>query len=119
MKNIYKNDVHKIVVKELTINKDGIKILDYEKPVIRRDMQFYKGIMNTFISFEHDTRLPDENEALDFIVESLKARKDKTAPYPECVFVDYDNMQYSHQICNENFRAAKKYYKQMRKAKKR
>lgn len=115
MKRIYKANMRNLVVKDLEINADGVKILEYEKPVVKRELTFYVGFMGSYISFEYGTRLPDEYEAMDYVKESLNNRQDKTPPYPECTFVDESEMTFSHEICDKNFKVLKKYYRRMRK----
>lgn len=119
MKKIYKGNIRKLVVKELEINGDKVKILKYDKPVIKKDLMFYTGIVGSYISFEHGTRLADEFEALDYVKDAIEKRENKEAPYPEMIFANNDDIKFSHEICNSNFRAVKKFYRDLRREERR
>ena len=118
MKNIYKGPLRKLVVSHLEIQDGVIQRMEYETPIVRKDLTFYRGLMNTYISFDFGTRLPDKTEALDFVVDTSTRRKITEAPFPECLFVDEREIEYSHPICDDNFKVLKKYYRQLRKEEK-
>ena len=115
MRRIYKGDMHNLIIKKLDINAGNVKILEYEKPIVRKDLQFYRGRMGNYISFEHNTRLPDEIEALEYLVDVMSRRENKEAPYPTCAFVNESEIELSHEISDSSFKALRKYYKQLRK----
>ena len=113
MKNIYKGNMRNLVIKNLEINDGKVRVLEYDKPIVKKDLLFYVGFMGSYISFDYGTRLPDEYEALDYIKSVIEGREDQSAPYPECVFVNNEDIHFSHEICNENFRSVKKFYKKL------
>lgn len=115
MRKIYTGTMHNLIIKDLEINEDKAKILKYEKPVVRRDLHFYRGMMGNFISFEYGTRLPDEIEAKEYLEDVMSRRESKEAPYPDCSFVNEGDIVFAHEVSDAKFKAIKKQYKQLRK----
>ena len=118
MKQIYKAPLRKLTVKNLEINDGVIKKIDYDSPIIRKDLLFYKNRMGAFISFEHETRLPDIEEAKDYVQNALGQSTGSNNKYPSCPYVNEEEFEYSHEISKESFKAVKKYYKSLRKKEK-
>lgn len=119
MKSIYYGTMKNYVIKELQITENGVKIAKYETPIVKRQIPFYKGFMGNYISLEHGTRLPDEYEAMDYLKDAMNKRENKEAPYPTCTFVNEEDIKFSHEVCDENFKAIKKYYSNLRKEERR
>ena len=119
MKQIYKAPMRQIRIKYLEINDGAIKNINYETPIIRKDLLFYKSWAGAYISFEHETRLPDFYEARDYVEDILVKRDENLTDYPTCPYVSEEEYEYSHEISKETFKALKKYYKSLRKEKKR
>jgi hypothetical protein len=109
MKYIYQGPLRKLNIKNFEIKDGNVKILEYEKPIIRKDMLFYKGFANAFISFEYATRLLDEAEALDILYTELSARNNPNeGPYPSCIFSNPNEITYKEQVTNQEFKQLKK-----------
>ena len=113
MKNIYKAPLRSLVITQLDIQDGAVKLVEFDTPIVRKDVPFYRGVMNNYISFEHGTELLDEGEALTIVQNEVLQRPKK--PYPTCMFVVMNEMKYSHSVDSRNFRALKKFYKQVRK----
>ncbi len=119
MKSIYKAPLRRLTVKNLEINEGAIKNIEYDNPIIRKDLIFYRNWAGAYISFEHETRLPDYTEATDYIRDTLERRPEVKEPYPTCPYVSDEEFEYSHEISKETFKTLKKYYKKLNKEKKR
>lgn len=115
MKKIYTGTMRNLIIKDLEINEGKAKVLKYEKPVVRKGLHFYKGMMGNFISFEYGTRLPDEIEAKEYLEDVMTRRTSKEPPYLDCSFVNEGEIEFSHEVSDSNFRAIKKYYKKIRR----
>ena len=115
MKKIYKAPMRTIYITNLEINAGNIKVLEFDTPIVRKDLMFYINRFGNFISFEHGTRLPDFHEAYDFVTAAALRREDSTPPYPSCSFIKDGEYEFSHEIDDRNFRALKKYYNDLRK----
>lgn len=117
MRNIYKGPMRGLVVSKLELNNGVIKTLEYETPVIKKDLLFYRGRLNSFISFDYETIMPDQLEALDFIKNIAIQHNITEGPYPFCNYVNPGEIKFSHQVTKEEFKAIKKQYRQKRKIK--
>ena len=115
MKRIYTGNMRNFIIKDLEINEDKVKVLRYEKPIVKKGLHFYRGIMGNFISLEYGTRLPNEIETKEWIEDIMTRRENKEAPYPDCAFVNESDISFSHEVCDSNFKAIKKYYRQLRR----
>ena len=115
MKKIYTGNMRNFIIKDLEINEDKVRILEYEKPIVRKGLHFYRGFMGSFISLEYGTRLPDEIETKEYLEDIMRRRENKEAPYPDCSFVNDEDIEFSHEVCDSNFKAIKKYYKTLRR----
>ena len=112
MKNIYKGDLQKLTVTDFSIKENSVRILKYNKAVVKKDLLFYRGLANTFISFDYGTRLLDETEAFDVLCTDLAKRQEPLEePYPSCVYINPSDMQYEKSISNQEFKQLKKSYK--------
>ena len=118
MKSIYKGPMRKLVVSKLEVTDGAVRLLEYDTPIIKRDLTFYKGLFNSLISFEYGTRLPDQEEAIDFVKNAVAGRESTEGPYPVCPFVNDEEVKYSHDICDHNFKVLKKFYRNMRREEK-
>ena len=116
MKKIYKGPMRRLIVSNLEVIDKNVKILEYETPIVQKDLMFYINRFGAFISFEHNTRLPDFGEATDYIKDEIIRRGDNpTPPYPTCPFVDEGDIEFSHEIDNSVFKVLKKYYRNLEK----
>ena len=117
MKNIYKGDIKTISISKLEINNGKISTLEYETPVIKKDGLFYIGALGAMISFDYETRLPDEVEAKAYVVESIEQRKEpEKKPYPGCFFINSSTLEYYSSLSNHQFKLMKKQYKELNKS---
>lgn len=116
MKKLYKAPMRKLTVSHLEISDGAIQKLEFQDPIIRKDLLFYRNLFGAYISFEYDTRLPDYGEATDYIRDSLSRRETPDVPpYPSCSFVKDDDFTYSHEVDDHVFKTLKKYYRGLRK----
>lgn len=116
MKNIYKGPLRTIRISHLEVSDGAIKTLKYNTPVLK-DILFYHGLFNSFISFDYETIMPDKNEALDFVKRIITEGNITHEPYPTCSFVNPTEIQLSHTVSKKDFKELKKEYKKQRRIK--
>lgn len=117
MKTIYKGQLNSLTVKNLKIRGDVVDSFDFEKAVISEDILFYTGAFGTLISFDYNTRLPDENEARGYILYGLEQMHEPEHAMKQCTYVDIDTVKPYKQVSNREFRLMKKAYAEQRKQK--
>lgn len=115
MKNIFKGPVRKVVVSKLELKNGLHKLADYDTPIIKEDLLFYRGIGDSYISFDYGTIIPDQHEAIDFIEDTITSQNVTEEPFPSCFFVNNSEIELSHQLSNKEFKTLKKEFKQRRK----
>lgn len=118
MKTIYKAPMKRLVVSKLDVKDGAIKLLEFDTPVIKKDLLFYRNRLNAYISFDYGTRLPNQMEAMDYVKDWIQTHERFDSPYPTCPFVDEEDFEVHNTVDNHNFRALKTYYKNLRKAEK-
>lgn len=116
MKNIYKGPMRTLRISHLEINNGAIRTLQYNTPVVK-ELLFYRGLFNSFISFDYETIMPDKNEAADFVKRIIIEGNWTKAPYPTCSFVNPGEVKFSHTISNKEFKQLKKEYRKQRRIK--
>ena len=116
-KNIYTGPLRSLCVSKLEINDGTIELLEYNTPVVK-EILFYRGHMNSFISFDFETIMPDKLEAMDFVKRMALENNMTEGPYPGCAFVNPNEITYSHEVDRKEFKQLKKQYKLKRKASK-
>ena len=118
MKKIYKGPLRSVVVSKIEVCDGAVHLLEYETPIVKKDLQFYDGIFNTYISFEYGTRILDEADAMGYVCDAIKRRGNYEPPYPVYNFVNSDEIVYDQSLTNEQFKSLKRTYKAMNSDKK-
>lgn len=116
MINTYKGNLRLVKVTKLEFEEGILKRFEYVRPVIKEDILFYEGVRKKPISFDYETLIPEEAEAVDIIKQDLRTRIDiEKQPYPTCAFVDYDEITPYLKLTRRQFRELKRKYKKDKK----
>ena len=112
MKDIYKGNVMGFKVKNFQMDGNNISLLEYETPILHKDLYFYKNYFGVLISFDYDTKLPTFEEAFDYSSEVI--RNYKKIPVIPMHFVNENDLVHDRIITNKEFKELKKSYKTKR-----
>ena len=109
--HIYRNDIRNLIVQDLDITPNGVKIVKTRSVVVKDNAPFYSGLGHSKISFDYGTVLCSENEAFDYLSAVLTDNPSssfRTWLYTTDQFV-------SEEISRQEFKQLKKTYREIRK----
>ncbi len=112
MKNIYIGNIDRIYISEISINKGSPKA-KIERETVISEAIFYKNLFGKIISFDYNCNLPTEEEATDYVNDSIQRGIDNWKNIT-CVYVDYDCLK-SITTSKEHIKSLKKEYKNQKK----
>ena len=109
MKNIYQGPLRNLTIKEFSLREGNVKVLKYDTAIVKKDLLFYRGLANSFISFDYGTRLLDETEALDVLCTEIATKENPNeGPYPSCLFANPNEIHYKEKVSKQEFKELKK-----------
>ena len=111
---IYTGQIKNLYVKSFQINKDGLRVIETESVVVRKDAPFYRNFVDKMISFEYDTYLPTQSEAEAFVLDAAQKSTGANIDGATCLYADYSDMQ-RVDVSKEEFKTLKKKYRAIRK----
>ncbi len=116
MKKIYKGKMRRLIVSNIDVTDKAITLLEYDTPVVEKDLLFYYSRLGALISFDYDTRLPDFAEASDYIKDTIAHMGYiTTPPFPSCPYVDEGDVKFFHEIGDRDFKSLKKRFREIHK----